>query len=410
MPLSAVNYWGSSKRKQKNDLIKTNYEKGIPTYKVVIRSQSPLLQACWNQDWIAAMQRLERKAQEAFHINQSSGRTALHLATIPGVASPSLELIVKLIEINPHAVLVPDRYENGSTPIHFICGNKAIRENPALIRFFIETALKEYARIKDSVRMHSWSPLYWASTRSAPAETLDILIQTKPFIPWIAPWTGAETIEESHSIHCDRSDSPLVALWSKTGRDIPDLNGIDDRVVFEMREIVQSILGRPLDGMTLICSTNRSSLLEAWVRIVTLFRNPSLDIKPHTLLRRVSTLYVPLPDLVSLMCRLFPEQLLQVASVSMSCPEIPLHAVLRHQWFGEGNADSIPEIIRILVTAQPESLMCIHGSTRLYTVFLAASDNNMISLEIIFNMMRLSPHALQLQRNVLKFSQAHIPE
>lgn len=401
--------WCCSRRMKKKDIFVEN-QKGNPRYEFVVRSQCPLLQACWDQDWDAAIRRLERKPGEAFYRSQHSGRTALHLATIPSVGSPSIELIRKLIEINPHAVLVSDHLhplsvadynKNGNSPIHFICGNKTIRENPSLVRFFIETALKDrektHAFVSSSVGVNSWSPLYLASSRSAPAETLDILVQSKKFVPWIAPWTGTETIEESQLILCDRTYSPLLALWEKTRQDIPGFPFLNDDLVCEMREIAQSMLGRDVDEISvkLICFPTRSSHLDAWVRIFTLFRNPCVDYTSHTLLHRVSTLQLPIPELVNLVCRLFPAQMLQEVSVSATCPEIPLHSVLRHSQSGKA-ADSIQEIIQILMTAQPESLIRIHESTSLYTVFLAASCNT--SLDILFDMTRLSPHALQLQR------------
>lgn len=390
------NCCGCSRRKKKRDIFTEN-QNGIPRYKSVVRSQCPLLQACWDQDWDAALRRLKAAPWETFYKTQNSGRSALHLSTIPSVASPSIELLNKLIEINPHAVLVLDSHTKGCTPIHFICGNIATRENTSLVRFFVETALKEHEKALDSVYVHSGSPLYLASKRGAPAETLDVLVQTKRVVPWIAPWTGTETIEESQLIHCDGNDSPLVALWSKTCQDIPEFPSVNDTLLLEMKEIVHTVLGCDVDSKPKwsVCSSNRSSVLEAWERIVTLFGNPCLVATSSTMLHRVSNLYSPVPDLVSLVCRLFPEQVLEEVSVSSSCPEIPLHAVLRHTWSGIA-ADSIRDIIRTLVTAQPESLMRVNGSTSLYTVFLAASRNS--SYDILFDMLRLSPHALQLQR------------
>jgi hypothetical protein len=388
--------WRCSERKPKKDIFIDNLDE-VPRYKRVIRSQCPLLQACWDQDWDAAIHRLDAAPWEAFYKSRNSGRTPLHLATIPGVASPSTELLLKLIEINPHAVLVTDSDTNGCTPIHFLCGNKSTRENSSLVRIFVETALREQAKTHYSVGVHSGSPLYVASKRGAPADTLDILIQTKSSVPWMAPWTGTETIEEAQHLRCDGNDSPLVALWSSgTCQNIPELFSLNDDLTSEMREIVDCVLDRELESSALSTwNENRAPVLESWVRIVTLFRNPCHVATTPTLLRRVSTLYSPLPDLVQVVCRLFPEQILEEVSVSSSCPEIPLHAVLRNVWSGAA-AESIHDVIRTLMTAQSESLTRIHASTGLYTVFLAASRNT--SLDMLFKMMRLAPNALQLQR------------
>jgi hypothetical protein len=387
--------WGCLKRKPKEDIFIDNLNE-IPRYRRVIRSQCPLLQACWDQDWDAAIRRLDTAPWEAFYKSRNSGRTPLHLATMPGVASPSTKLLLKLIEINPHAVLVSDSDINGFSPIHFLCSNKSTRESTFLIRIFVETALREQARTQASVSINSGSPLYIASIRGAPADILDILVQTKRSVSWIAPWTGTETIEEAQDVGYHGKDSPLVALWS-TCQSRPDFVSMDDDLMAEMREIVECVLDRELESSALsrFWSENRSPVLDSWGRIVTLLRNPCHVATTPTLLRRVSTLYAPLPDLVRIVCRLFPDQPMKEVSISSSCPEIPLHAVLRNVWSGTA-AESIQDVIRTLTTAQSESLTRIHASTNLYAVFLAASSN--ITLDLLFEMMRLAPNALQLQR------------
>ncbi|GAX13026.1 hypothetical protein FisN_2HuN11 [Fistulifera solaris] len=374
--------WECLKRKLKQD---------IPRYRRVIPWRCPLFLAIWDGDWDVAIHRLKVAPWEAFYKIEDSERTPLHLATMPGIASPSTEFLLKLIKINPHAVLVSESDNTGSTPIHFLCSNQYTRENFSLVRIFVETALKEQARTQASVSVHRRSPLFIASVGNVPADILDILVQTKRFVPWIAPWTGTETIEEEQ-----HADSPLLNLWSRC-RSHPDFFPVNDDLMSKMREIVDFVLDRDLESSALSTngSENRSPVLESWVRIVTLFRNPCHMATTPTLLYRVSTLYSPLPDLVEIVCRLFPEQLLEEVSISSSCSEIPLHAVLRNVWY-DTNPKLIQNVIRTLMTAQSESLTRIHASTNLYTVFLAASTN--ITLDLLFEMMRLAPNALQLQR------------
>jgi chorismate mutase len=340
----------------------------------VTRSQCPLLEACWDQDWDAALLQLSLHPEQAFFQNENSRRTALHLATIPSVvASPVL--LENLLETNSHAVVVQDRHKYGGTPLHFACGNASIRQNPALIRRLVQAA-QTHQYTSTPVRIHCWSPLYLAARRAAPATTLHILVQSG--LEWVAPWTGGETYHES--IACNANDSPLEALWKIVAERFHEMK---TEMVERMREVAQRTIIDTEALVSLQINITTTPELEAWMQCLVLLNSPV-----HHLVHRVSNLYHPIPSLLELVCHVFPEQALQPSSTNN---RLPLHDGLRHDKGGRQEA-----CIRILVTSQSACLLKTDDETSLYPAFLAAALDSSCSL--VYEMVRLCPQVVQMQR------------
>lgn len=113
---------------------------GPPSYRMVAsRSSCPLLEACWNQDWSSVVRRLSSHPHEAFRQTRPNRRTALHLCTMPGANCPVF-VLERLLQVNPHAILVRDAHQHGGTPLHFVCGSNH-RNDPAIIQRFVDAAL-----------------------------------------------------------------------------------------------------------------------------------------------------------------------------------------------------------------------------------------------------------------------------
>lgn len=145
----------------------------VPRYCNVNRTECPLLQACWDQEWDRVRQILEtdvaaassssymrtvtqpqrhnrnRRSFPHHHHQQQrhvfcrtlqGDRTALHLSTMPGAGAP-VTVLEALLRANPHALLVSDAHKHGGTPMHFLCGSLH-RNNPSIVRLFVETAIQ----------------------------------------------------------------------------------------------------------------------------------------------------------------------------------------------------------------------------------------------------------------------------
>ena len=109
----------------------------MPRLVNIRRESSPLLTACWQQDWNTVLRLLDqdkqygkRQSQERLilHRSHNTGRTALHLATMPGAHCPPA-VLTAIIRANPWAVLTEDYHQYGGTPLHFCCGSKFFRDH-----------------------------------------------------------------------------------------------------------------------------------------------------------------------------------------------------------------------------------------------------------------------------------------
>jgi len=347
-----------------------------PTYNLVIRSQSRLLTATWEQQWDIVRDRCRSHPEEAFCRSQNNFRTALHLATMPGVKCPVWALQI-LIEANPHAVLMEDSHMFGGTPLHFVCGS-CHRNNPRVIQLFVDTAVQMEQQYKDiDMRVSGWSPLFLAARRVAPNETLEILVQSRRHTRWIAPWTGGETIEYiKSSWTVPDNESPLQTLWINGG-ELPTRLSTDLKC--RMREVARLLLDQQSSP-----TTTDDYVITGWTQYLILLRE---HCKSSTsLVHHVACLYQPIVGLLQLVCDLYPELLM----TRNSKRRIPLHALLHHQ----RRTEMLRELVGILVRAQPESLTVAESG--LYPCCLAAAQD--ASLDTIFYMLTTFPQVLEFQR------------
>jgi len=473
-----------------------------PTYSTVdTRSDCPLLEYCWQPPmegrdgvWThpKLLERLQSHPEEAFcRLSTPSGRTALHLATLPG-ASCSKEAILCILETNPHAVVMPD--SNGKTPMWNVCLGKQ-RDDPEIIQLFVRTAVEiEQIYYTDptsapidfvpKVEDIPGAPLNKACTKRARMETLQLLLSSRKFTQWIAPCTGGESFLYGHETITQRPHiSPLKNLWT---RDIVGhSNGSEpltaltseeetlnnQKSLRHLRRITEAFLSDQRDSRNVnannwcsyvkprqIQDDNtgvRDTVIERWYMTLVLLwphiyiaknESPSTTTtgdSPHSrflLLYTVAVLLFPVPDLVKLICRMYPEQLttavipeeLEVAADRChDIPKetmIPLHAAFATYHLGHVTTapvhlqDRRKQTIRILINEDEESLLisCTVAcgpmkvidttipsndkdrKTELYSVFLAATCE--VPEDILYEMLRKSPHVVERQRELFQGS------
>jgi hypothetical protein len=188
----------------------------IPLYKQVPTSACKLFQLARNpnnQDQ-EVQQQCASHPEEAFCITNHSLRTALHLVCLDHTLS--YVAIRCLLQANPHALLVVDKY--GYTPLHLICSttthcrNNDTDEEDLLIPLFLN-AILELAETQgilfqlppttssSTVQVKVIpSPLALAAKRGAPLTSIRCVVETRRHysavnskaLSWIAPLTGGE--------------------------------------------------------------------------------------------------------------------------------------------------------------------------------------------------------------------------
>lgn len=387
-----------------------------PRYHLVARSQCPLLEACWNQDWEHARQRLRQHPEEAFYQNVTTRRTALHLAMIPS-STVCPFLVRELLRVNPHAVIVSDRHRFGGTPLHFACGNVSVRSNPSLMRCLIQAVIQQsHHPPYRQPRIHSWSPLFLAARRGAPAVVIEQLVQASSRCLWVAPWTGGETYHQQ-IFCCLANDSPLEGLWNHVRHHfIIDYNANEGNTcIATMKQSSSSfelaserVHDQSICGWGIVPTEDEMNMLQqlsdipvgilvqamdqhpkdaefiiAWIQLLVLLRAPS-----HQIYKVVSCLYHPIPSLLAFVVRLVPQQALQRnETAATKITRIPLHDALRHNTGGRQLA-----CIRIIVNSDPQVLTIMDDETGLYPVLLAATLD--YDETLLFEMIRLFPPAV----------------
>lgn len=424
----------------------------VPIYQISDRDACPLLQACWDQDWTLVSKRCRSHRNEAFVQSATTFRTALHFATMPGVKCP-LTTLWDLVETNPHAVIVSDHHSYGGTPCHFACGSAFLRNDIASIKLLVDTALRvqdelatnttdESASAAAFVRVSHWSPLFLAAKWAAPAQTLDILVQAacRRQALWIAPWTGGESrlqiLNSSSSSeirrHARDGGSPLESLWCKVAYRFED----DDAKLLKnnlplLQNVTEMLLKdvNHFPNLSCIPSSSSSSLpaagknangsmhdqdddaddvllvMDDWVKLVILLRHHVTS----TLLNAVACLNRPIPGLVRLVCRLFPDYLLQTASVP-----VPRQQQQHHQqqqstmttMNNEHKKEDDPGVAESLQSSSSEDEEQRKEEQEevllLYPALLAACQD--APIDIIFHLLVSAPLVLELQRQAFRGS------
>ncbi len=225
--------------------------------------RSNLLNLAWSREWQGVLICCQKFPQEAFVVNESRGRSALHLALFSRTCPvPVLEA---LLGANPHTVLLRDKH--GYTPLHYAChfghSIETIRLLCDEIIHITTPDKKEHAEATsftqnnpiipydptitaaavdddyDDKKSQFPSPLLLACNKGASTEIMKILIDTSEAchgaLQWVAPLTGAEPWycelhPQSLVMKNDiKKISPLHLLWEQYGTGNPyDWNLIED--------------------------------------------------------------------------------------------------------------------------------------------------------------------------------------
>jgi hypothetical protein len=178
----------------------------IPTYRKVSRDRCSLLRMAWEKKWMDLECRCLTHPEETFSVTSNSHRTALHLATF-NVPCP-LEVAQALLTTNRHMIVVQDL--DWYTPLHNVC---FFQQGDDLVALFCDTASmvqQELMGRGDLPIPSGTSPLFLAAKRAAPLGTLQVLLETRRRVSWIAPSTGGEPYGDTTTL--DQYSSPLEIL------------------------------------------------------------------------------------------------------------------------------------------------------------------------------------------------------
>ena len=378
------------RNKQQRDLVVTTttpcrtLQRRPPRLVDIRRESSPLLSACWQQNWNEVLNYLE--TDQIYHRTHNSGRQALHLAFMPPARCPT-DVLRAIIKANPYAVVTEDYYHEGGTPLHLCCGSK-LREQSTLVKEMVDTALQVHAECPEHIHIQLtyWSPLYQAAKCAAPPATLYILVQASHVQPWIAPWTGAEAWTREHQIRslslAFALDSPLRALWIRSNpkRSIP---------IMLMRQLTLNYyaVADPWEfwlSQDDTWNTDPDVLLFAKTLVILRDHTTSVDQLLHTAV----SMYATIPALVRLLTVLWPEQLMLPSQEHGG--RLPIHvAVARYAAAGSCIDIDAAKVLVILAQAQPQMLQVRDPCTGLPPALQLAP--HAASVDLIYTLLRPFP-------------------
>ena len=342
-------------------------------YKTKNRSECPLLSACWDQDWDEVRRRCRTHPREAFCKTPDSGRTALHLACMPGARALE-DVIETLIDCNPHAILMHDRHKRSGTPLHFLCGS-IHRDNPKLMAKAMQAALEMTEQYPSDVPLSQyWSPFYMACSKSAPPDTLATVLQSAD--TWIAPYTGCEVRAYHGHEHC----TPLAILWSGVKE---HLRPLEQRTVEYIRAVIATSSPVPAE---------HALATESWLKLSVLLQWGAAYNSFNSMAELLVLIIQPVPELLRLVCTIFPETLLTRAKDDITV----LQALLNRTDLQRVEQSLIPEMLLIIVESCPELLSIKEKWSGLYPVMRAASLD--LPLDCVYGMLIPAPHLILRQR------------
>lgn len=397
-------------------LMEKNQRK-IPKYKSVSRNGCRLLKLLWERDWPNALQRVASNPTEACCVTDSSGRTALHLASF-NHGCP-MYVARALVDANPHALWVQDT-NKGYTPLHYACAFKGGTDH--LVPLFcqhLEQMGERYEGAQPHLQSSHSSPLLLACQRNAPVSVIAALLTTadgSDLNKWIAPETGAEPYWQPTRTSTPASHHvfPLFALFSHFDIGLEAALRLDRTYLEELLQL-ETYTETRLDEHTesdsdenaavlrkamMLISTSTSRIQGysgGTLHLVCATKVPVLplvkivgNVMPEDAMREDSFGYIPLHHAVihpDKPLELLQELLAINSDSSRICiPEsqsYPLHAALQRGW----NWDTgIAEI----VAAHPEALAITDPGTGLLPFLLAASVDTSVST--IFELLRALPH------------------
>mmetsp|Transcript_16548 Transcript_16548/g.25028 ORF Transcript_16548/g.25028 Transcript_16548/m.25028 type:complete len:438 (+) Transcript_16548:105-1418(+) len=387
-----------------------------PTYRSVSRRNCPLMHYIWECNWPAALKRIETNPEELFYVTDTSGRTALHLASF-NQGSP-VYVAESLLAKNQHALLAKDR--NRRTPLHYACTfNRGGSKH--LVPLYCDYLMMLQGKCTydlppiDGTDSYVPSPLLLACCNcSTSVDTIRILISTarQSIYKWIAPKTGCEPYW-FQSVRTKR-DSPLQALldWAN----VQEMFNLDRKSITNLLSGDFPVYSKNLISLASECSPLVRTATDTIQKIVLLMDAHGNDYT-GSLLHRVCAIHAPKPWLIELFGSLMPEQTL--IRDSEGC--LPLHHLILHPFATNKKElvdailqinkqattrkilkfDSYPLLVAIqqgwtwegglegLVQATPE-LLDVQADHGLYPTALAASMDT--ELNTLFELLRKAPH------------------
>lgn len=351
-------------RRRRNQIL-TSYP---VTYKKKNRDACLLLSACWNQDWDQVRRRCQTHPREAFCKTLDSGRTALHLACMPGTQAPE-DVIELLIDCNPHALIVQDNHQYSGTPMHFLCGS-VHRDNPRLMGKAVQAALTVTKKCPfDLPVAHYWSPFSMACYKCAPAGTLEVIIQGAG--TWIAPYTGCETQVYGGKAY----PTPLRAIWDGVKE---HLQSLDEQTIQSLRTMTTT--ADPL--------RENDAAIEAWRKLSVLLRWGAAHNKCRSIPELMVWIHQPVPGLMRLVCAVFPESMRKRTKDGITI----LQALLYRSDIRSLDPTVTAEMLFTIVELCPELLMVREKWCDFCPVMRAASLD--LSLDIVYAMLVAAPQVM----------------
>lgn len=364
------------------------------------REASPLLTACWQQDWTTVLRYLE--TDQIYHRSHNSGRLALHLSAMPGSSCPT-EVLLAVLRADPYAVVTADYHQYGGTPLHFCCGSK-VRERPRVIKEMVDTALRVQASCSPQhnihIRLSYWSPLYQAAKWAAPPATLLVLVRASHVQIWIAPWTGAESWRRQDQIRqaslTPARDSPLKALWCRnTPKRLLSIHGLP---IERMRQLTLDYYAAT-DPWEFWWSRHAESVageeqqqaadVVHYAKVLVLLKDQTNSV--DELLHTAASLHASIPPLVRLLAVLWPEQLL--TPNTRDGGRLPLHAAAERYVASNGirhQTQAAAQVLEILAVAQPQALAVPDPDTGLPPACRVAPYASS-SVDVIYTLLRPVP-------------------
>ena len=316
----------------------------LPLYKQVNRDHCGLLKLAWQKNWMDLERRCVTHPEETFRVTSNSNRTALHLATF-NVPCP-LEVAQALLTANRHMIVVQD--QNCYTPLHNVC---FFQHGDDLVALFCDTASMVQQELMGRGELPTpsgTSPLFLAAKRAAPMGTLQVLLETRRRVSWIAPSTGGEPYGDTTTL--DHYSSPLEILLR--GRTTSLFTNLETEPNKPLRKLLRSTAVSQLarfhnvdmtktnnnydddDSDELTESISETTDFDAvclWQKCILLLAEhcPLLvhqDDKTLSFgfLHAVACCKVPVPALLQSILHIFPEQVLQRDDTG----NLPLHHVL----------------------------------------------------------------------------------
>jgi ankyrin repeat protein len=401
-----------ARRRKKQNVIIDSFsgEMTSPTYRQVNRDHCPLLRLAWeNTKWMDLERRCSTHPEETFCVTSNSHRTALHLATF-NVPCP-LEVAQAMLTANRHMVVVEDR--DCYTPLHNVC---FFRQGDDLVALFCDTAsmVQQELMGRGLPTPSGTSPLFLAAKRAAPLGTLQVLLESRRRVSWIAPSTGGEPYGDTTTL--DQYSSPLEILLR--GRTTSLFSNLETEPNKPLRKLLRatavSHLARfhDVDITTTnyncdddsdeptesISETTDFEAVSLWQKCILLLAEhcPLLveDNDVETLsfgfLHAVACCKVPVPALLQSTLHIFPEQALQRDKKG----NIPLHHVL-----AANHPYATKTLLAILLEHSPacSNVVLPNGQTPL----VQALYQN-LSSDILQELLEASEHAaLQIPYNGL---------